>query len=78
MAGEITKFGFLVQNASAACAYASRGCETTNVPAGNGRSSSTGLPALYEGYQAVDLADDLVDLLNTLDLKRRVAIASWC
>ncbi|MER9328532.1 hypothetical protein [Mesorhizobium sp. M0488] len=37
----------------------------------------TGLPAVYEGYEAVDLdweyADDLVNLLNAEDLKRRVA-----
>lgn len=37
----------------------------------------TGLPAVYEGYQAVDLdmeyADDLVELLNAVDLKQRVA-----
>ncbi|ESY73717.1 hypothetical protein X743_08755 [Mesorhizobium sp. LNHC252B00] len=37
----------------------------------------TGQPAVYEGHEAIDLdmeyADDLVDLLNAVDLKRRVA-----
>ncbi|ESY64369.1 hypothetical protein NKH57_28065 [Mesorhizobium sp. M1050] len=36
----------------------------------------TGLPAVYEGHQAVDLdmeyADDLVVFLNAVDRKRRV------
>ncbi|MER9953035.1 hypothetical protein [Mesorhizobium sp. M0047] len=37
----------------------------------------TGLPAVFDGYPAIDLdmeyADDLVDILNAIDLKCRVA-----